>query len=596
MTAGTAPSRCSRMALPGTTPPPACCWPLKRWAAARAAPAWRCTTTAVGGWQQRGAPQVCPAQPPKQADQVDAPLRQPAEHGPFLFLPFIRPLCSHELRWVWGRVARPGAASWQASRLHRWEQTCASEPSMQNARATLPGRQSNPLAADRAPAPVKLLSLVNAAAGFQGLECAQLVLTTQAAAPQGRLDFSIEPGLPSEVNPSADSRRRRLRMQPGASSVGQLTARGVGAGVDSCGVPAAPTLHLRLPAGQQLSSIVWRDALNHTVSVQSGASLAAAASSVDASTPAATWTTAAVTLPALYPFAESSNDPSASCDAGRTTCQLAQRRYSVRLLAPDGRHSMAVITAPPPTLAGQQLSISVKHYEPQQLSQEQRSLTLPLGWPSAGTTAEDAGSGGGPPAGVVIYDASGGAELALKDSRDAVVQGSSLPASACSQQWTLSMQLSLSGAALAAAAAQGQASDLRKAGRVARGATRWHALHGGCCGVRGKPGAALAPVRACLQTRPSDPPRHPPTPAGPSAAVRGRRPAVPQPGPLVAARQPRPALPVAPLGGGCAAPCGAATPAGHPPRQPGGLPPSCAGQVGRRLASATASSASSFQL
>ncbi|KAL4449525.1 hypothetical protein ABPG77_007169 [Micractinium sp. CCAP 211/92] len=292
--------------------------------------------------------------------------------------------------------------------------------------------------------------------GFQGLECAQLVLTTQAPPPQGRLDFSIEPGLTSEAAPVAAQRRRSLRMQPGDGSGGQLAAGDGAAAAASCGVPAAPTLRLRLPAGQQLSSVVWRDALNRTVAVQSGASLAAAAAAAGAASSAATWTTPAVTLPALYPFAESSHDPAAGCDAGLASCQLAQRRYSVRLLAPDGRHSVAAISAAPPTLAGTQLSIQVKHYEPQQLTQERRSLSLPLGWPSADSAAAASAPGVTFPAGVVLYNASGGAELALKDSQDAVVTGSSLPASGCSQQWTLSLQLSLTSTALAAAAAQQQ--------------------------------------------------------------------------------------------------------------------------------------------
>ncbi|KAL4443898.1 hypothetical protein ABPG75_011635 [Micractinium tetrahymenae] len=295
--------------------------------------------------------------------------------------------------------------------------------------------------------------------GFQGLECAQLVLTTQAPAPQGHLDFSIEPAAPSEAAPAA-AQRRRLHMQPGVGSVGQIAAGSEAgdAGCGGCGVPATPTLRLRLPAGQQLSSVVWRDALNRTVAVQSGASLAAAASTAGADSSATMWTTPALTLPPLHPFAESASDPAASCDASCTACQQAQQRYSVRLLAPDGRHSLAAVLAAPPTLAGQHLSITVKHYEPQRLTLEQRSLTLPLGWPAAGSTATAAGPGEADayPGGVVIYDASGGAELVLKDSWDAVVPGSSLPASACSQQWTVSLQLSLTGAVLTAAAAQQQ--------------------------------------------------------------------------------------------------------------------------------------------
>lgn len=315
------------------------------------------------------------------------------------------------------------------------------------------------------------------ATGFQGLECAQLVLTTQAPPPQGRLDFSIELGLTSEAAPVAAQRRRSLRMQPGDGSGGQLAAGDGAAAAASCGVPAAPTLRLRLPAGQQLSSVVWRDALNRTVAVQSGATLTAAAAAAGAASSAATWTTPAVPLPALYPFAESSHDPAAGCDAGLASCQLAQRRYSVRLLAPDGRHSVAAISAAPLTLAGAQLSIQVKHYEPHQLTQEQRSLSLPLGWPSADSATAASVPEDTFPAGIVIYDASGGAELALKDSQDAVVTGSSLPASGCSQQWTLSLQLSLTGTALAAAAAQTQASDVGK--RHQPGSLQIAAAH--CC-------------------------------------------------------------------------------------------------------------------
>lgn len=288
--------------------------------------------------------------------------------------------------------------------------------------------------------------------GFQGLECAQLLVTTAAPAPQGPLRFTVESAPAAAAaatasTPSA-SAARRLLMQPTAtdSPAGQLVAGDGSApapAAGACGVPAAPTLRLRLPAGQQLSSVIWRDSLNRTVHVQSGASLAAVASTDGP------WTTAAVALPPLYPFTESSTDPAVACTA--PACQQLQRRYSVLVLAADGRHSRADLALSPGSLGGQRLAITYKHYERHSLSFEQGSLHIPLGWPAAaGGNASATGS----PAGVAIFAGSRSAPLQLGKSSAAVVRGGSLPDSSCSQQWSLSLQLSVRDDAIAAAAKQ----------------------------------------------------------------------------------------------------------------------------------------------
>ena len=334
------------------------------------------------------------------------------------------------------------------------------------------------------------------------------MLTTDAPEPLGRLDFSVQaapPGGTAAALPAtlfAAGARRRLRMQPGDHAAGWVVSEISGApagelvgeatdpaasqpavpaaqpvaptGMPSeapaevptvgerdvqpqqgvCGVPAAPALRLRLPAGQRLASVVWLDSLNRTVAVQSGAELAAAASDT------APWTTPAVALPPLYPFAESSSDPSAGCSPDAATCQAQQRSYTVLLLAPDGRHARATITAAPVTLDGQQLEVSYKFYERRQLSYSRASLAVPLAWPAPLPTGAPAGSSSSSssssiPAGVVIYDAAAAADgrpLQLRDSAAAVVPGGSLRGSECSRQWSLSMEVDVEGAELAAAA------------------------------------------------------------------------------------------------------------------------------------------------
>lgn len=282
-------------------------------------------------------------------------------------------------------------------------------------------------------------------AGFQGLECAQLVLTTAAQAPKGRLEFQVEVAPPATTT-TLSSRRRRLAMQPLDTSTGQVATGAQQPVAAACGVPAAPTLRLRLPAGQRLASVIWKDSLNRTVHVEDAASLAAAAT---AGAGAATWTTAGVALPPLYPLSESSADGAPGCSARDGACQLAARTYTALLLAPDGRYSRAEVRAAAPSLAGQQLSVRHKHYELHQLTYEQHSLTLPLGWRAAS-------EGNSAPAGVTLFDAAAtrAQPLLLAHCSAAVVAGSSLPSSTCSKQWTLALQLGVSGAALAAAARQ----------------------------------------------------------------------------------------------------------------------------------------------
>lgn len=275
------------------------------------------------------------------------------------------------------------------------------------------------------------------------------MLSTAAPQPQGRLEFTVEPAPAGPATPAA---RRRLAMQTSSTPAGQLSADGLspaGPAADSCGVPAAPTLRLRLPVGQQLSSVIFKDGLNRTVHQESSASLAAASSAAAASG-ASHWTTAAVALPALHPFTEASSDQAPGCSSGDAACQAAQRWWSALLLAPDGRHSRADISAAPATLAGQQLSVRYKHYEQQRLTYREDSLTVPLSWPSMESSGA---AGAGVPAGVALYDSGrDGQPLPLAHSTAAVVAGGSLPSSACSRQWSLSLQLSLSAAAATAAA------------------------------------------------------------------------------------------------------------------------------------------------
>lgn len=288
------------------------------------------------------------------------------------------------------------------------------------------------------------------AAGFQGLECAQLVLTTAAPEPAGRLSFSVEaaPAAPSHA-PIAS--RRRLRMQPGGGDEGSMAAEASESSMaaeagepivvrcfgEPCGVPAAPVLQLRLPVGQRLASVIWKDGLNRTIHAEAGAELAAAADAA-AAAGADSWTTAAVALPSQYPLEESSGELAPSC-SGSPSCQQAQRRYMALVLAPDGRHSSVAVELAPANLIAHQVSLRYKHYEPHQLTYEQGSLLLPH--PGASSFS-----------GVALFDSTGsGTPLQLARSSSAMVSGSSLPDTHCSQQWSLSIMLRIGDQALAAA-------------------------------------------------------------------------------------------------------------------------------------------------
>lgn len=227
-------------------------------------------------------------------------------------------------------------------------------------------------------------------------------------------------------------------MQPAGDSDGSMAAEagdGSGTSGSTCGVPAAPVLRLRLPAGQRLSSVIWKDGLNRTVHVESGDSLAAAADAA-AAAGADSWTTAAVALPAQYPIRESSGELAAGC-LGPTVCQLAQRQYRALLLAPDGRHSSVAVQLAPANLVAQQIGLRYKHCEPNRLTEEQGSLLLPH--PGASSLA-----------GATLFDGSS-TQLQLARASSAVVSGGSLPDTRCSRQWSLSAMLRIGDKALQAA-------------------------------------------------------------------------------------------------------------------------------------------------
>ncbi|KAL4855201.1 Calponin y domain-containing protein [Chlorella vulgaris] len=221
--------------------------------------------------------------------------------------------------------------------------------------------------------------------GFQGLECAQLVLTTGAPAPNGKLEFSVEAAPAVQQQPAA-SRRRRLHLQPLPSAEGQLAGvDGGSTGLPSCGASLAPSLLLRLPAGQLLTSVIWKDNLNRTLLVQTGDNLVAAFSSTDS------WTTPAITLPALRPLAASSGDGALGCESSGA-CPL---QYSVLVLAPDGRFARATVAPTGSTQLGQQFSVQVKHYEKLQLSWSASSFSIPCASPAQQAAAVAAGSSAG---------------------------------------------------------------------------------------------------------------------------------------------------------------------------------------------------------
>ena len=334
-----------------------------------------------------------------------------------------------------------------------------------------------------------------------------MVLTTAAPEPAGRLSFKVEAAPPASA--AGPTSRRRLGMQPSGTSEGSMAAGGgTTDAASACGVPAAPALRLRLPAGQQLSSVIWKDSLNRTVHVESGASLAAAAEAA-AAAGADSWSTAAVALPALHPLEETSGDPAPGC-SGSPACQQAQRRYTALVLAPDGRHSSVAVALAPATLLAQPLSLQYKHYERQQLTHEQDSLLLPN--PGAGSLL-----------GTTLFDG-GSAALQLARAGSAVVSGSSLPDTRCSRQWSLSLLLRLSGDALRAA---GQAQVGTGAGAAHSASTGlWHRGLPCRCAARSAPSALLTCLLGLLS----------PPSGRPDAVVHRRRLPLPQPGPLPAAR------------------------------------------------------------
>ena len=267
--------------------------------------------------------------------------------------------------------------------------------------------------------------------GLQTLECAHLVVTTAAPVPQGRLEVEVEAvtaptAAATPGTASSSSSRRRLHVLPTDDAAGQFAGGDSGSGSGSalsgagihegCAVAATPTLRLRLPAGQQLSSVIWRDGLNRTIHVDSAASLAAAMSSE------ADWTTAAVTLPLPEPLQESSADPAAACSAA--ACDQLQRSVSVALVAADGRHSRADITLAPATLAGQEMAVRVKYYERTRLTYKHTTSRLPLAWPAGGGGSANASA----IVGVALYDGSRSQPLQLSRSGGAAIVGTACPA------------------------------------------------------------------------------------------------------------------------------------------------------------------------
>jgi hypothetical protein len=239
-------------------------------------------------------------------------------------------------------------------------------------------------------------------AGYQGLECAQLVITTAAPEPpQERLEFAVVEAAPAST-PSTSQQRRRLRMEAQLSGGGSGTL--TSGGPDSaaaCGQPLR--LKLQVPAGQQLSSVIWKDALNRTLHVQTGSSLAGGANLAGAG-----WATAEVELPAT----------SEGVSGGG--------HYSVLVLAPDGRHARADISLESATNSGQ-LAVRFKYYSSRQLSYDQQALVL--SWPQAhapcptdrvstqegqgqvASSVSDSSKAGGLPIAVLGAAAGGGAVL-----------------------------------------------------------------------------------------------------------------------------------------------------------------------------------------
>ena len=273
------------------------------------------------------------------------------------------------------------------------------------------------------------------------------MITTQAPAPVGKLSFSVEWADGNSGAAGIPVSRRRLHMQPLQPGSGQLTNNAAGAANGTCGVPLSPpAVHLRLPAREALSSVIWRDSQNRTLLVQTSAELSLAAAAGSG------WVTAAVALPPQYPPQQSSACAAPSPSPSPSpSCQQAQRRYSVLLLAPDGRHSRADLVYSPASIstgAPGTLHVRYKHYEASQLSFASETLALPFAWPAAGGAAG--------PGGVTLFDASAaaGQPLQLRQAGQAVFAGADLLASStqCSQQYSLAMLLTISGSALRDAA------------------------------------------------------------------------------------------------------------------------------------------------
>lgn len=244
-----------------------------------------------------------------------------------------------------------------------------------------------------------------------------------------------------------------------AAEAGDAGAR-TSSSTEACGVPATPVLRLRLPAGQRLSSVIWKDGLNRTIHVESSASLAAAADAA-AAAGSDSWTTAAVALPAQHPIEESSGELAPSC-SGSAACQQAQRQYWALVLAPDGRHSSVVVQLAPGNLIAHQISLRYKHYEPNQLTHEQGSLLLPH--PGAASLS-----------GVALFD-SPGTPLQLARAGSAVVSGSSLPDTRCSRQWSLSTMLRVNQDTLQAAG-EAQVGGFRGGGQRCAGSAAHYAVY-----------------------------------------------------------------------------------------------------------------------
>lgn len=150
--------------------------------------------------------------------------------------------------------------------------------------------------------------------GLAGLECARLTLTTQAPAPQGRLELDprLQPAVEAGPTATTATQRRRLAMEPRDGRAGQIGPEAQPA----CGAPQA--LHLSLPTSQPLASLVWLDGRNRTLLTLDAASLEAERSAA-AAAGAAAWAPAPLALP-----------PGGAAAAA--------------LLAPDGRFSRVTVT------------------------------------------------------------------------------------------------------------------------------------------------------------------------------------------------------------------------------------------------------------